>query len=74
MDSDFRIFADDTQRGTVFSIHEVFYDKDKNPVDYIHVPIVLISSNQEDLITDIQLALEAWERPFLSMKDFPNEW
>lgn len=74
MDSDFRVFAEDTTKGTIFSIHEVFYGPDKNPVDYIHVPIILIHTDEDDLVVDLQKSLEAWEKPILSMNKFPDEW
>jgi len=74
MDSDFRVFAEDTTKGTIFSIHEVFYGPDNKPEDYIHIPIILIHTDEDDLVVDLQKSLEAWERPILSMNNFPEEW
>lgn len=73
MNSDFRVFAQDTTRGTIFSIHEVFY-RNRKPCEYIYVPIVLIHTDEEELVTDLQKALEAWDKPILSMNNFPEEW
>jgi hypothetical protein len=72
MISDYRIFAEDSSHGVVYSVHEVFYDEDKNPTDYVHIPLSLISTDLEDLVEEIQLTLEAFELPILSIKDFPN--
>lgn len=73
MISDFRIFAEETKDGTVYSVHEVFYLND-HPIDYVGVPLVLISQDTEDLIGEIQLVLEAFERPILSLEYFPEEF
>ena len=71
--SDFRIFAEETKDGTVYSVHEVFYLNDQ-PIDYVGVPLVLISTDEEDLIGEIQLVLEAFEKPTLSLEYFPEEF
>lgn len=74
MYSDYRIFAEETKDGVVFSVHEVFYNAMNEPCDYVYIPLVLISKDTEDLIAEIQLTLEAFERPILSIKDFPEEY
>ena len=71
--SDFRLFAEDTQDGVIYSIHEVMY-VNGNPVDFVYLPITLISTDEEDLIAEIQLVLEGMQLPVLSIKNFPNEY
>lgn len=71
--SDFRIFAEDTKDGVVYSVHEVFYMND-HPVDYVQIPLTLISQDTEDLIEEIQLVLEAFSLPVLSFDRFPEEY
>lgn len=73
MESDYRIMAEDTPSGTVYSIHEVFY-YNGHPHDYVFIPLSLIALDKEDLVADIQLALEAFEQPILSKDQFPNEY
>lgn len=71
--SDFRLFAEDTNDGVVYSVHEVFY-MNHHPVDYVQVPLTLISQDTEDLIAEIQLVLEAFSMPVLSFDRFPEEY
>jgi hypothetical protein len=73
MESDYRLMAEDTPNGVVYSIHEVFY-LNGHPHDFVYIPLALISIDEEDLISDIQLALEAFEQPILSKDQFPNEY
>ena len=73
MVSDFRIMAEDTEGGTVYSVHEVFYMND-HAVDFVYLPLSLISLDQEDLISELQLVLEAFEKPTLSIENFPEEY
>lgn len=51
------------------SIHQVFYDPDGNIADYVKVPICLIATDPEDMIEDMQLALEAFDEPILNIDD-----
>jgi hypothetical protein len=44
------------------------------PVDYVQVPLTLISQDTEDLIGEIQLVLEAFSLPVLSFDRFPEEF
>lgn len=71
--SDYRLFAEQVQDQVIYSVHEVFYMNDI-PVDYVHIPLSLISTDQEDLIGEIQLVLEALEMPILSLEHFPEEY
>lgn len=71
--SDYRLFAEKVQDQVIYSVHEVFYMND-HPVDYVHIPLSLISTDQEDLIGEIQLVLEAFEMPILSLENFPEEY
>lgn len=73
MVSDFRLMAEDTESGTVYSVHEVFYMNDY-AVDFVYLPLSLISLDQEDLISELQLVLEAFEKPILSIENFPEEY
>lgn len=73
MFSDFRIFAQQTKNGLIYSIHEVFYE-DGEPFDYIYLPLTLISLDEADLKAELRLTLEAWTKPILSLDDFPNEF
>lgn len=73
MVSDYRLMAEDTESGTVYSVHEVFYMND-HAVDFVYLPLTLISLDQEDLISELQLVLEAFEKPILSIEEFPNEY
>jgi hypothetical protein len=45
-----------------------------HPVDYVQVPLTLISQDTEDLIAEIQLVLEAFSMPVLSFDRFPEEY
>ena len=71
--SDFRLFAEDTNDGVVYSVNEVFY-MNHHAVDYVQVPLTLISQDTEDLIAEIQLVLEAFSMPVLSFDRFPEEF
>lgn len=71
--SDYRLFAEDTSEGVVYSIHEVMY-VNGNPIDFVYLPLSLISTDQEELIAELQLVLEGMQLPALSIKDFPNEY
>jgi len=71
--ADYRLFAEKIGDDVVYSVHEVFYMND-HPVDYVHVPLSLISLDQEDLIGELQLVLEAFEMPILSIERFPEEF
>ena len=73
MVSDFRLMAENTEGGTVYSVHEVFYMND-HAVDFVYLPLSLISLDQEDLISELQLVLEAFEKPILSIDNFPEEY
>jgi len=73
MVSDFRLMAEDTESGPVYSVHEVFYMND-HAVDFVYLPLSLISTDTEDLISEIQLVLEAFEKPILSIENFPEEY
>jgi hypothetical protein len=73
MESDYRLMAEETPAGPIFSIHEVFY-LNGHPYDYVFIPLALIATDQEDLIADIQLALEAFQQPILSKDSFPAEY
>lgn len=65
--------AEDTEGGTIYSVHEVFYMND-HAVDFVYLPLSLISLDQEDLISELQLVLEAFEKPTLSIDNFPEEY
>ncbi len=71
--SDFRVFVENTDQGKVFSVHEVYYYNDK-PIDYCPSPYALTSEDDEDLIAEIQLILEGFSQPYLSHKNFPEEY
>ena len=65
--------AEETPAGTIYSVHEVFY-MNGQPYDYVFIPLALIATDEEDLIADIQLALEAFQQPILSKDNFPAEY
>lgn len=73
MFSDFRILAEETKHGIIYSVHEVFYIDD-NPYDYIYLPLTLISLDEADLKAELRLTLEAWSKPILSLENFPEEF
>ena len=73
MKSDYRLMAEETPAGTIYSVHEVFY-MNGQPYDYVFIPLTLIATDEEDLIADIQLALEAFQQPILSKDNFPDEY
>jgi len=73
MFSDFRILAEKTKHGIIYSVHEVFYIDDK-PYDYIYLPLTLISLDEADLKAELRLTLEAWSKPILSLENFPEEF
>ena len=65
----YRVLSQKNGTETVYSIHQVFYDPADNVTDYVKVPICLISTDLEDMIEDMQLALEAFDQPTLSIEE-----
>ena len=53
----------------MYSIHQVHYDPGDNIESYVKVPISLIATDLEDMIEDMELALQAFEQPTLSIED-----
>lgn len=65
----YRLLSEECGDQTVYSIHQVFYDPDDDIVDYVKVPISLISLDPEDMVEDLQLALEAFSQPMIKIED-----
>jgi len=69
---DYRVLQQEYAGDIIYSIHEVFYDADGSPIDYVKVPVIMIGSHEEELAQDIQIMLEAFEKDVLSIdNDFP---
>ena len=57
---------------TVYSIHEVIYNTYGEPIDYIKVPVSMISLDLEEMIEEIQFMLDAFDEAVLSIDNFPD--
>lgn len=69
---DYRMLSQKSGKDTVYSVHQVFYDDQDLVVNYVKVPISLISTDLEDMVEDIQLALEAFNQPIIKIETLNN--
>jgi hypothetical protein len=70
---DYRLLGQEYSGQVVYSINEVFYDERGNPIDYVKVPIIMIGTHEQELMQDIQIMLEAFEKDVLWIDDdFPQ--
>lgn len=69
---EYRILAENTSQGVVYSIHEVEIDRYRNAVEYTKLPITLIHTDLERMIIEIEEVLEAFDKPVLSIEHFPD--
>jgi hypothetical protein len=57
-----------------YAIHRVYYDKDNKAISGVStVPATPEGENLEDVRKQLQLMLQAFERPILSFENFPEE-
>ena len=70
---DYRLLGQEYSGQVVYSINEVFYDERGNPIDYVKVPIIMIGTHEQELMQDIQIMLDAFEKDVLWIDDdFPQ--
>ena len=61
--------------GCMFSVHEVYYDKDKKPVMYSENPVAVMEENIEYLKSNVDKIKQAFDKPTLEGGImFPNEY
>lgn len=70
--TNYRIMGQTSGGQTIYSIHEVIYNIYDEPIDYIKVPVSMISLDLEEMIEEIQFMLEAFDLPVLSIDNFPK--
>ena len=68
----YRLLSQKSGDDTVYSIHQVFYDEQDLVVKYVKVPISLIATDLEDMVIDIELALEAFNEPIIKIETLNN--
>lgn len=68
----YRVLSQKSGDETVYSIHQVFYDEQDLVVKYVKVPISLIATDLEDMVIDIELALEAFSQPIIKIETLNN--
>jgi GTP:adenosylcobinamide-phosphate guanylyltransferase len=68
----YRVLSQKSGDETVYSIHQVFYDEQDLVVKYVKVPISLIATDLEDMVEDMQLALEAFDQPIIKIETLNN--
>jgi hypothetical protein len=68
----YRVLSQKSGNDTVYSIHQVFYDEQDLVVKYVKVPISLIATDLEDMVEDIELALEAFNQPIIKIETLNN--
>lgn len=68
----YRVLSQKSGDETVYSIHQVFYDEQDLVVKYVKVPISLIATDLEDMVIDIELALEAFNQPIIKIETLNN--
>lgn len=68
----YRVLSQKSGDETVYSIHQVFYDEQDIVVKYVKVPISLIATDLEDMVEDIELALEAFNQPIIKIETLNN--
>lgn len=68
----YRVLSQKSGDETVYSIHQVFYDEQDLVVKYVKVPISLIATDLEDMVEDMQLALEAFNQPIIKIETLNN--
>jgi GTP:adenosylcobinamide-phosphate guanylyltransferase len=68
----YRVLSQKSGDETVYSIHQVFYDEQDIVVRYVKVPISLIATDLEDMVEDMQLALEAFDQPIIKIETLNN--
>lgn len=69
---EYRILAENTALGTVYSMHEVELNQHDVPIDYIKLPVSLIHTDLERMVLEIEELLDAFEKPVLSLESFPD--
>ena len=68
----YRVLSQKSGNETVYSIHQVFYDEQDIVVRYIKVPISLIATDLEDMVEDLELALESFNQPIIKIETLNN--
>ena len=68
----YRVLSQKSGNETVYSIHQVFYDEQDIVVRYVKVPISLIATDLEDMVEDLELALESFNQPIIKIETLNN--
>lgn len=70
---DYRIISEGFGSGddNMYSVHEVFYNERDEITDYVKTPICLVGTDLDDMVHDIQVVLEAFEKPIINAKVLP---
>jgi hypothetical protein len=68
----YRVLSQKSGDETVYSIHQVFYDEQDIVVRYVKVPISLIATDLEDMVEDLELALESFNQPIIKIETLNN--
>jgi hypothetical protein len=72
----YRVLAHKESDGSYFFlVHEVYYDKDKNPNGYTERSVGPAGEDMKSLITSYHMIAQAFEKPILlAGGEFPNEY
>ena len=62
---DYRVLQQEYAGDIIYSIHEVFYDANGSPIDYVKVPVIMIGSHEEELAQTFRLCWKPLRRMFL---------
>lgn len=62
----------DNQKEREFAIHEAYYDSAGNPIAITENPTYLCAESVIELLDDIDLIQQAFERPILQWEDLPS--
>ncbi len=64
----YRVIVNDTTNPESFGVHSVHYEGN-NITNYSAEPVSLSGNSKEDLKGDLELMMQAFDRPVLSLKD-----
>ena len=56
-------------KGVCHAVHQVYYDKDGNPMSWSAEPAYLAGDEPTDIMDDIVRIRQAFKRPILEIKD-----
>lgn len=70
-----RILAHETKDGFFFQVHEVYYNKDYNPISYTENAVSIVGNNLDEINWSLDKIKECTNKPILYAGDkFPNEY